>query len=48
MEAIDTPRDAFATMLSNPKNLMEGRFEQLELDSHPVQVVIHPNVAKIS
>ena len=48
LEAINNPRDAFAAMLSNPKKLMEGRFEQLELNGRPVQGVPHPTVAKVS
>ena len=39
---------AFATMLSNPKKFMEGRFEQLELDGRPVQVVPYPTAAEVS
>ena len=47
LEAIDTPSDAFAAILYDPKKLMEGRFEQLELYGRPVQVVPHPTVSKV-
>ena len=35
-------------MLSNPKKLMEVRFEQLELGGRPVQVVLYPTVSRVS
>ena len=35
-------------MLSNTKKLMEGQFEQLELNGRPVQVVLYPTVAEVS
>ena len=44
----NNPCDAFATMLSNPNKLMEGQFEQLELDGRPVQVIPYPTVAEVS
>ena len=47
-KARNTSLDAFATMLSNPKKLMEGRSEQLEIDCCPVQVVPYPTVAEVS
>ena len=40
--------DAFAAMLSNPKKLMEGRFEILELCGCPVQVIPYTTVAEVS
>ena len=48
LKAINTSPDAFVAMLSNPKKLMEGQFEKLELDGRPVQVVPYPTVAKVS
>ena len=48
IKARNTSRDDFAAMLSNPKKLAEGRFEILELDGCPVQVVPYPNFANIS
>ena len=45
LKSINTSRDAFAKILSNQKKLMEGQFEQLELDCHPVQIVPYPTVA---
>ena len=44
----NTSRDAFSVILSNPKKLMVGQFEQLELNDRPVQVVPYPNLAKLS
>ena len=46
--ARNTSRDAFAAMLSNPKKLMEGLFEQLEPYGNLVQVVPYPTVAEAS
>ena len=40
--------DFFAGILSNPKKLMEGQFEQLELDGCLVQIVPYPTNAKLS
>ena len=48
LKARNTSRDAFATILYNPKKLMEGRFEQLELNGRSVQVVPYPTVTKVS
>ena len=44
--ARNTSHNAFVTMLSNPNNLMEGRFEQLELGGHPVQIFPYPTFSK--
>ena len=48
LKARNTSRDAFATMLSNPKKLVEGRFEQVELNVRPVQVFTYQTVSKVS
>ena len=48
MKSRKTSHDAFSAMLSNPNQLTEGRFEKLELNGLPVQVVPYPTVAKIS
>ena len=45
LKARNNSRDAFVAMLSNPKKLTEGRFEQLELNSFPVQVVADLNTS---
>ena len=44
LKARNTSRDAFAKMLSDPKNRMEGRFEQLELEGCLIQVVPYPTL----
>ena len=40
--------DAFSAMLSNPKKLMEGLFEKLEVDGRPVQIIPYPTVDDVS
>ena len=47
-KARNTSCDSLVAMLSNSKKLTEGRFEKLELNGLPVQVVPYPTVAKIS
>ena len=47
MKAINTSRCAFAKMISNPKKLMEDRFEKFELDGRMVRVVPYPTIAEV-
>ena len=47
MKARKTSRDALAIILSNPKKLMEVRFEQLELDGRPFWVFPYPTVEEV-
>ena len=46
--AINTSRDDFSAIVSNPKNLTEDRFEQLELDGRPLQIFPYPTVTEVS
>ena len=48
LKEINTSRDAFAAMLSNPKKVMEGQFEQLDIYGHPFQVIPYPAVSEVS
>ena len=48
MKAINTSCGAFSVILNNPKKLMEGRFEKLELDRRLVRVIPYSNVAEVS
>ena len=48
LKARNTSCDAFSVMLSIPKKVIEGRFEQLELGGCPVQLIPYPTVAKVS
>ena len=48
LQARNNSRYAFTAMLSNSNNLMEGQFEQLELNGHAVQVVPYPTVSEVS
>ena len=46
MKARNNSCDALAAILSNPKKLMEGKFEKLELDGRLVQVFPYPTVSE--
>ena len=48
LKSIHNSPDVFAAILSNPKKLMEGRLEKLELNGCPVQVFSYPTFVEVS